>query len=237
MGKRIITQRRGRGSPTYRSPSHRHVGNVSLPPFREGLGRVTEILHAPGRSAPLARVRFEEGEYLLLAPDGLAEGQEVLVGAREIERGHVVEIGGLPEGTLIYNIEVKPGDGGKLCRAAGTAGVVVSRGAKTVIQLPSGEFKDLVPTCRAQIGVVAGSGQGEKPFAKAGKKVHAMQTKSRRAFKVRGIAMNAVSHPHGGGSHQHVGRPSTVSRNAPPGRKVGRLSPQKRKKKGRGRSR
>ncbi|MEE9164092.1 MAG: 50S ribosomal protein L2, partial [Thermoplasmata archaeon] len=71
---------------------------------------------------------------------------------------------------------------------------------------------------------------------KAGKKVQAMRSKSRRAFKVRGIAMNAVSHPHGGGSHQHVGRPSTVSRNAPPGRKVGRLSPQKRKKKMRGRS-
>ncbi len=73
MGKRIITQRRGRGSPTYRSPSHRHVGNVSLPPFREGLGRVTEILHASGRSAPLARVRFEEGEVLLLAPEDLEE--------------------------------------------------------------------------------------------------------------------------------------------------------------------
>ncbi|MDX1534635.1 MAG: hypothetical protein R3291_03345, partial [Thermoplasmata archaeon] len=62
------------------------------------------------------------------------------------------------------------------------------------------------------------------------KKVQAFRSTGREAFKVRGIAMNAVSHPHGGGSHQHVGRPSTVSRTAPPGRKVGRLSPQKRKK-------
>lgn len=235
MGKRIIVQRRGRGSPTFRSPSHRHAGAVSLPSLREGSGLVTKILHAPGRSAPLARVRFAEGEYLLLAPEGLAEGQQVLVGGSEIERGHVVEIGGLPEGTLIFNIEGKPGDGGKLCRAAGTAAVIVSRGAQTVIQLPSGEFKDLNPRCRAQIGVVAGSGQREKPFGKAGKKVHAFRSTGKEAFKVRGVAMNAVAHPHGGGSHQHVGRPSTVSRTAPPGRKVGRLSPQKRKKKARGR--
>ncbi len=178
----------------------------------------------------MARVRFKEGEYLLLAPDGLAVGQEVCVGAGEIERGHIVEIGGLPEGTLVYNIELMPGDGGKLCRAAGTAAVVVSRGAQTMIQLPSGEFKNLNPACRAQVGVVAGSGQQEKPFAKAGKKVNAFRSTAKAAFKVRGVAMNAVSHPHGGGSHQHVGRPSTVSRNAPPGRKVGRLSPQKRKK-------
>ncbi|MCJ2555287.1 MAG: 50S ribosomal protein L2 [Candidatus Thermoplasmatota archaeon] len=235
MGKKIIAQRRGRGSPTFRSPSHRHAGAVSLPSLREGSGLVTKILHAPGRSAPLARVRFKEGEFLLLAPEGLAEGQEVLVGAGEIERGHIVEIGGLPEGTLVCNIELKPGDGGKLCRAAGTAAAVVSRGTQTVIQLPSGEFKDLDPACRAQVGVVAGSGQREKPFAKAGKKVNAFRSTAKAAFKVRGVAMNAVAHPHGGGSHQHVGRPSTVSRNAPPGRKVGRLSPQKRKKKARGR--
>ncbi|MFQ6013147.1 MAG: 50S ribosomal protein L2 [Thermoplasmata archaeon] len=235
MGKRIISQRRGRGSPTYRSPSHRHAGPVSLPALREGVGVVTEILHAPGRTAPLARVRFERGEYLLLAPDGLAEGEHVLVGAGEIERGHVTEIGALPEGTLIYNIEVRPGDGGKLCRAAGTAAVVVSRGEQAVIQLPSGEFKTLDRHCRAQIGVVAGSGQRDKPLAKAGKKVMAFRSTGKEAFKVRGVAMNAVAHPHGGGSHQHVGRPSTVSRTAPPGRKVGRLSPQKGKKKGRGR--
>ncbi|MFQ5986108.1 MAG: 50S ribosomal protein L2 [Thermoplasmata archaeon] len=235
MGKKIIVQRRGRGSSTFRSPSHRHAGAVALPSLREGAGVVTEILHAPGRSAPLARVRFERGEFLLLASDGLAEGQEVRVGGGEVERGHVVELGRLPEGTLIYNIEVKPGDGGKLCRAAGTAAVVVSRGEQAVIQLPSGEFKDLDPRCRAQIGVVAGSGQREKPFGKAGKKVQAFRSTGKEAFKVRGVAMNAVAHPHGGGSHQHVGRPSTVSRTAPPGRKVGRLSPKKRKKKARGR--
>ncbi|MCJ2520354.1 MAG: 50S ribosomal protein L2, partial [Candidatus Thermoplasmatota archaeon] len=119
---------------------------------------------------------------------------------------------------------------GKLCRAAGASAVIVSQGDHTVVQMPSGKLKSLSPGCRAQIGVVAGSGHNDKPFAKAGKKIGALSSKARRSFKVRGVAMNAVAHPHGGGAHQHVGRPSTVSRNAPPGRKVGRLSPKKKKR-------
>jgi large subunit ribosomal protein L2 len=231
MGKNIISQRRGKGSPTFRSPSHRHPGPVSFPPVAKARGVVKEILHAPGRSAPLARVKFEEGEYLMIAPDGMYEGQEISIGSGEVERGNVMEIGKLPEGTLIYNIEVKPGDGGKLCRAAGSAAVIITQGERTVVQLPSGQFRSLEPSCRAQVGVVAGSGHKDRPYAKAGKKIRALASKAKEPFKVRGVAMNAVSHPHGGGSHQHVGRPSTVSRNAPPGRKVGRLSPKRKKRK------
>lgn len=230
MGKRIIAQRRGRGSPTFRSPSHRHLGSVSLPPLRDAKGVVEDLLHAPGRSAPLARVRFPQGKYLLIAPDGMYEGQEVTIGAGPVDRGNVMEVGKMPEGTLVYNIELRPGDGGKLCRAAGSSAVIVSQGDHTVVQMPSGKLKSLSPGCRAQIGVVAGSGHKDKPFAKAGKKIRALSSKAKRPFKVRGVAMNAVSHPHGGGAHQHVGRPSTVSRNAPPGRKVGRLSPKKKKR-------
>lgn len=230
MGKNIIAQRRGKGSPTYRAPSHRHLGPVAFPARAEDRGRVTELLHAPGRSAPLARVAFEEGEALLIAPDGLTVGQEVTVGLGDVDRGNVMELGALPAGTLVYNLEVQPGDGGKLCRAAGTAAVVVSKGDEVTVLLPSGQYKSLNPRCRAQIGVVAGAGHKEKPFAKAGKKVHALRSKAKRPFQTRGVAMNPVSHPHGGGGHQHVGRPSTVSRNAPPGRKVGRLSPKRKKK-------
>lgn len=167
----------------------------------------------------------------MIAPDGMYVGQEVSIGPGSIERGNVMEIGKMPEGTLIYNIEAKPGDGGKLCRAAGSSGVIITQGERTVVQIPSGEFKPLNPKCRAQIGVVAGSGHKDKPYAKAGKKIMALASKSKEPFKVRGVAMNAVSHPHGGGGHQHVGRPSTVSRNAPPGRKVGRLSPKRKKRK------
>lgn len=192
---------------------------------------VEKLIHAPGRSAPLARVRFGEGAYLLIAPDGLYEGQEVTIGLGPVDRGNVMEVGKVPEGTLIYNIESKPGDGGKLCRAAGSAAVVVSQGEQSVIKMPSGQFKSLEPICRAQVGVVAGSGHQEKPFVKAGKRVLAYSSKAKAPFKVRGVAMNAVSHPHGGGGHQHVGKGSTVSRHAPPGRKVGRLSPQRKRRK------
>jgi large subunit ribosomal protein L2 len=229
MGKRLRQQRRGRGtSPVYRSPSHRHAGTVAHPPF-EGEGVVVDLIHAPGRSAPLARIRFGEAEVLMIAPDGLRVGQAVRVGEAEAERGNTLPLGAVPEGTLVYNIEARPGDGGRFVRAAGTAAVVVTQGEETVVRMPSGEFREFNPRCRATVGVIAGGGRREKPLAKAGRKIHATRSKAKAAFKVRGVAMNAVNHPHGGGAHQHVGRPSTVGRNAPPGRKVGRLSPKRKR--------
>ena len=225
MGKNLQTQRRGRGtSPTYRSPSHRHHGPVAHPHLL-GAGTVVDIFQAPGHTAPLARVRYDGQEVLMIACDGLQVGQVVSVGAPNVDRGNTLPLGEIPEGTLVYNIEARPGDGGRYVRAAGTQAVVVSRGERTVVQLPSGQFRSFHPTCRATIGAVAGAGRGDKPFTKAGKKWHAFRSFSKAPFRVRGVAMNAVNHPHGGGSHQHVGGPSTVGFGAPPGRKVGRLSP------------
>ncbi|HEC96438.1 MAG TPA: 50S ribosomal protein L2, partial [Euryarchaeota archaeon] len=89
---------------------------------------------------------------------------------------------------------------------------------------PSGEIKGFHYMCRAAIGVVAGGGRVDKPWVKAGKKYHAMKSRATKWPKVRGVVMNAVSHPFGGGSHPHVGRPTTTSRNAPPGRKVGHIA-------------
>ena len=78
--------------------------------------------------------------------------------------------------------------------------------------------------CRATIGVLAGGGRKDKPFLKAGKKFHAYRTRGKQYPTVRGVAMNAVAHPHGGGGHQHVGKPYTVKRGASPGRKVGSVA-------------
>ena len=226
MGKNLRGQRRGRGtSPTYRSPSHRHPGPVTLP-ARRGDGIVTDIFQAPGHTAPLARVRFDGQEILMIACDGLAVGQRVTHGATNIDRGNTLPLRDIPEGTLVYNIEARPGDGGRFVRAAGTQAVVVSHGDRTVVQLPSGQFHSFHPDCRAMIGAVAGAGRGDKPFTKAGKKWFSFRSFSKAMFKVRGVAMNPVDHPHGGGSHQHVGKPSTVGYDVPPGRKVGRMSPQ-----------
>ncbi|MCK5292726.1 MAG: 50S ribosomal protein L2 [Thermoplasmata archaeon] len=230
MGKRIRTRRRGKGSRSYSSPSHRHHGKVAYPPYEDEEGNVTKILRNPGRSATLAKVSFPSGTVLMIAPEGLQEGQTVTIGKTIIDRGNTLPVGDIPESTLIFNVESMPGDGGKFARTAGSSAVVVSHGRETVVQLPSGKYKNLNPKCRASIGVVSAGGVTERPFAKAGKKFHVYQSKAKRARRVSGVAMNPVNHPHGGGAHQHVGKPSTVSANAPPGRKVGRLSPKKKKK-------
>jgi len=228
MGKRIRSRRRGAGSRPYRSPSHRHSGNIVYPRY-DGSAKVLGLEHAAGRSSPIINVDMSGRKVNLIAPEGIRVGQEISVGSGAVDRGNILPLSSIPEGTLIYNIEITPGDGGKLVRAAGTAATVVSHGAKTVVQLPSGQFKDMHPNCRASVGVVAGGGRGEKPFAKAGKKFHAYRSTSKAYFRVRGVAMAPVNHPHGGGSHQHVGRPSTVGAGAWPGQKVGRFSPKKHK--------
>ena len=232
MGKRIIPQRRGRGSSVFRSPSHRYVGKVINPGIDYSKGEVKRIIHDPGHTAPIAEVILENGDkFLMLAHVGMYEGQEIEVGGDSVKPGNILPLGSIPEGVPVYNIESNPGDGGKFVRSAGLSAQIVSHGEKTTIQMPSGEFKSFNPRCRAVIGIVAGGGRGEKPMLKAGKKYHALKSKARKHVKVKGVAMNAVSHPHGGGGHRHVGRASTVSRHAPPGRKVGRLSPKKKKKK------
>ncbi|MEM1767969.1 MAG: 50S ribosomal protein L2, partial [Desulfurococcaceae archaeon] len=108
-------------------------------------------------------------------------------------------------------------------RASGTYAVILSKsGGKTQIQLPSGKIIEVSSEARAMIGVIAGGGRPEKPLLKAGFSYHKWRVKARKYPRVRGLAMNPVSHPHGGG--RHVGRPTTVARNTPPGRKVGHIS-------------
>ncbi len=233
MGRRIIAQRRGKGSSTYQSPSHRHLAQPGYPKTQETTGTVVELHHAPGRTAPLAEVEFENGETnFLLANHGLWEGGKIEIGPEaSVEKGNVLTLGHIPGGTYVYNIEIEPLDGGKLVKAAGTYAIVVSQERDfTNLRLPSDEVKEVDNRCRATIGVVAGGGHTDKPFTKIGKRVHTFQSRAKRPKKVRGIAMNAVDHPHGGGDHQHVGVPSTVGSNTPAGRKVGRLSSKKKDK-------
>ncbi len=238
MGKRIISRRRGAGTGPYRSPSHRHHGAVYLPaPSITGEGTVVGLSQAPGRTAPVADVRTAQGEVVrLVAPAGLATGEKVSLHTGPLRRGSVLALSEIPDGTLVSNLEVNPFDGGRLVRAAGTSALVVAHTAREVtVQLPSGRFKTFLPSCRVQVGAVAGGGRLERPIIKAGKKVLAYRSLSRPAFKVRGVAMNPVNHPFGGGAHQHVGRPSTVSSGAWPGAKVGRFSrSQRRRRVGRG---
>ncbi|MEM2192475.1 MAG: 50S ribosomal protein L2 [Candidatus Hadarchaeales archaeon] len=227
MGKKLRLQRLGRGSPTYRAKSWRSSGEVKLPELREGEAVVVDIIHDPCRSAPVAKIRYGDGEErLILAPEGIKVGEKVMAApSAPVKPGNTLPLAEIPEGTLIHNIESKPGDGGKFVRAAGTAAILISHDiGKATVQLPSGEVKEFDPRCRATIGVVAGGGRHEKPFLKAGKRYHAMLGKGKWYPRVRGVAMNIVDHPFGGGRRKHAGRPKTVARGAPPGQKVGLIA-------------
>ncbi len=230
MGRRIFGQRRGRGSPTFRAPSHRYKAKLDHKTPEDGevvSGTVVDIEHDPARSAPVAAIEFEDGEQrLVLAPEGITVGEEIQVGvSAEIKPGNTLPLAEIPEGVPVCNVEAKPGDGGKFARASGVnADLITHDRNAAVVQLPSGEVKRLDPQCRATIGVVAGGGRTEKPFVKAGKKYHKLRARGTKYPRVRGVAMNAVDHPFGGGGRQHPGRPKSVSRDAPPGRKVGDIS-------------
>ena len=229
MGKRLIQQRRGRTKGKFNAPSHRFRGEVKYLQNREKQeGTIEDIIHDPGRTAPLASVRLENNKKILtLAPEGIKVGSKIKFtdNKHEVGVGNVLSVGKIPEGIPIYNIELSPGDGGKLVRAGGSNATVVSHDKnRTVVQLPSGQFKTLDPSCRATVGVIAGGGRNDKPFLKAGKKHIAYRKRGKQHPVVRGVAMNPVSHPHGGGGHQHVGKPYTVKRGAPPGRKVGSIA-------------
>jgi len=237
MGKRIGSRRRGAGTGAYTSPSHRHHGAIYLPsPTLVGEAKVLSIEQAPGRTAPVAELATPDGGRIeILAPAGLATGDTVALAEGKVDRGSILPLARIPDGTLVSNLEVKPFDGGRLVRAAGTSALVVAHtGGEVTVQLPSGTFKQFLATCRAEVGAVAGGGRHERPVIKAGKKVLSVRSLARAPFKVRGVAMNPVNHPFGGGAHQHVGRPSTVKSGTWPGAKVGRFSrsPRKRRSKG-----
>jgi large subunit ribosomal protein L2 len=177
------------------------------------------------RSAPVAIIRFEDGKTLLhIAPEGLAVDRTIKYDG-EIEVGNVVPLEKIPVGTKIFGIETFPNSGPKLCRASGSFATVVGKTEKSVtVQLSSGVVKELDPKCRATIGVPAGGGRVEKPWVKAGKKVHAMMARGRLYPRTKGVAMTPTDHPFGGKS-KRKGPP--VSRRAPPGAKVGTISPKR----------
>jgi large subunit ribosomal protein L2 len=227
MGKKLIQQRRGRNKGKYGAPTHRFKGKVKYIQ-KKGKGIIEDLIHDPGHTTPLAKVRLENNKIIfILAPEGIKVGDKLNFTDKkeEAKNGNVLPVGKIDEGFPIYNIELKPGDGGKLVRAGGgNATVVTHHSNKTVIRLPSGQFKTIQSSCRATIGVLSGGGRKDKPFLKAGKKHHAYRSKGKQYPIVRGVAMNPVAHPHGGGGHQHVGKPYTVKRGASPGRKVGSVA-------------
>ncbi|OYT42594.1 MAG: 50S ribosomal protein L2 [Candidatus Aenigmarchaeota archaeon ex4484_224] len=231
MGKRIIAQARGHGGTRYRAPSHRYAGKVEFHSAKKIEGIVKDIFHDPGRNAPVMLVRFEDGKELLhIAPEGIMVGQKIKYDG-EIAIGNVVELRKIPEGTKICCLENRPGSGPKLLRSAGSYGVVVGKSEKKVtVLLPGNRTIELDGRCRAMIGVPAASGMKDKPWVKAGKKWHAMHARGKLYPRTSAVKMNPVDHPFGGKS-KRPRQKDIASWKKPPGAKVGRIGPKRKKKK------
>lgn len=229
MGKRIRAQKIGRGSPTYRASKTGKIAQIKYPPLTEERlsGFVKDLVHESGRGLPLAHIWLNDGRsYYIAAPEGVYIGQNVDLGSEAtVKVGNVLPLGVIPEGTMVCNIELRPGDGGKIARSSGTFATVVSHmTSKTTVKMPSKRNIQLPNKSRATVGVVAGGGRKEKPFIKAGEHHYHKKAKGHFYPKTKGVSMTAASHPHGGGRHRRPGKSTTVSRDAPPGKKVGLIA-------------
>jgi large subunit ribosomal protein L2 len=229
MGKNLHQQRRGRGTNAFRNPPNTYKADVTFPARKVNgklSGEVMEFIDDPGHSAPLMKVIYEDNsKTILLAPEGIRLGQIIQEGPEaDLTLGSILPLSKIPDGTPIYNVEMLPGDGGKLARSAGRFATVVSRTENTVSLLsPAKKTIVMDPNCRAQIGAVAGGGQDSMPIMKAGKS-HYMHHATNSPWPVnRGVKCNPVDHPFGGKQH-HKGASSMISRNAPPGSKVGHIA-------------
>lgn len=239
MGRVIRVQRKGKGG-IFKSHSKHRKGAAKFRPIdyaeREGYlrGLVKEIIHDPGRGAPLAKIEFRDPykyrkqTFTMIATEGMYSGQFVYAGKKAaLAVGNTLPLSEMPEGTIVCNVEEKHGDRGALARTSGNYATVIAHNLdekKTRVKLPSGAKKVVPSVCRATVGIVAGGGRIDKPLLKAGRAYHKYKAKRNCWPVVRGVAMNPVDHPHGGGNHQHVGHATTISRYAPPGKKVGLIA-------------
>ena len=173
-------------------------------------GNVKTIEYDPNRSANIALVVYADGEKrYILAPEGLKVGNVIFSGTdADIQVGNALPIANIPVGTLIHNIELKPGKGGQLVRSAGNgAQLMAKEGKYAQVRLPSGEVRKVLMNCRATIGEVGNEDHGNIQIGKAGRKRHMGIRPT-----VRGSVMNPNDHPHGGGEGRTpIGRKSPVT--------------------------
>ena len=158
---------------------------------------VVGIEYDPNRSANIALLQYEDGTLsYIIAPQGLKDGDKVISGAKaDIKPGNCMPIESIPVGTMIHNIELNPGQGGKMVRAAGQgAQLMAKEGKYSHVRLPSGEMRLVLTKCRATIGTIGNADHENVKIGKAGRTRHMGIRPT-----VRGSVMNPVDHPHGGG--------------------------------------
>src|SRR5690625_2956554 len=206
--------RNNQGRITMRHQGGGHKRQYRLIDFKrnkDGIpGRVATIEYDPNRTANIALINYVDGEKrYILAPKGLKVDQMIESGENaDIKLGHALPLANIPVGTIIHNVELKPGRGGQLARSAGTEAQILGREGKyTLVRLASGEVRLILTTCRATVGQV---GNQEHELIRSGKAGRSRWLNRRPG--VRGSAMNPIDHPHGGGEGRSpIGRPSPMS--------------------------
>ena len=172
-------------------------------------GTVARIEFDPNRTAFIALIQYDDGEQAyILAPQRLAIGDKVVSSERaDIKPGNAMPFSGMPIGTIVHNVEMKPGKGGQIARAAGTYAQFVGRdGSYAQIRLSSGELRMVRQECMATVGAVSNPDNSNQNFGKAGRSRHMGKRPS-----VRGVVMNPVDHPHGGGEGRTSGGRNPVT--------------------------
>ncbi|SET73143.1 LSU ribosomal protein L2P [Oceanobacillus limi] len=206
--------RNNQGKLTVRHQGGGHKRQYRIIDFKrdkDGIpGRVATIEYDPNRTANIALINYVDGEKrYILAPKGLKVGQEIESGEKaDIKLGNTLPLANIPVGTIIHNIELKPGNGGQLARSAGAEAQILGREEKyTLVRLASGEVRLILSTCRATIGQV---GNIEHELIRVGKAGRSRWKGIRPT--VRGSVMNPNDHPHGGGEGRApIGRKSPMS--------------------------
>ncbi len=202
----LAKKKKNSGRNSYGRITVRHQGGGNRQKYRiidfkrrkdDMVATVIGIEYDPNRSANIALIEYEDGEKsYILAPIGLTDGDKVVSGDKaDIKPGNCMKIESIPVGTMIHNIELNPGQGGKLVRAAGQeAQLMAKEGKYAHVRLPSGEMRLIMAVCRATIGTVGNSDHENVKIGKAGRSRH-----MGKRPEVRGSVMNPVDHPHGGG--------------------------------------
>jgi len=193
--------RNNKGRMTVRHRGGGHKRRYRIVDFRrdksKSTARVAAIEYDPNRTARIALAQYDDGEKrYIIAPEGISVGDEIRSDSKApVRRGNALKLSGIPAGTLVHNVELKPGAGGQLARGAGSAAQVMAHeGGYALLRLPSGEMRRVLEGCRATVGQVGNLEHKNIKLGKAGRNAH----RGRRP-QVRGLVMNPRDHPHGGG--------------------------------------
>ena len=224
MGKRIISQARGHGSLTYRVRKKAYQFKIKYP-MSEGEAEVLDLIHSAGHSAPLIKIKAGKEIFYNPAFNGAYVGQKIFIN-KDTAIGSIAFLRNIPVTANVFNIEINPGDGGKMIRAGGTSAIVFKRHENNKVSLLMPHKKEILISgdCRATIGTIAGQGRLLKPFIKAGPMHYKMKARNKLWPRTSAVKMNAVDHPFGSGRGKRI-KSKIAKRNAPPGTRVGHIRP------------